>query len=61
MELRFFRCDTCTRLDEHRLLMKRQSCVCGGRRVRPTLATLIELVWFVVRHPSYLVKALRGE
>jgi hypothetical protein len=61
MDLNFYRCDTCTRLHEERVLMKRGSCTCGGKRVNPVCATLIELTWYIVCHPSYLVKALRGE
>lgn len=61
MNLEFYRCDTCTRLAEIRILMKRGKCVCGGVKVKPTIATLTELVIFVLRNPSYLIQALRGQ
>lgn len=61
MNLQFYRCDVCHRLEEGRVLLTAGSCRCGGRRIKPVIATLVELVMYVIWHPSYLVKAVRGE
>lgn len=54
MEVKFFRCYFCGRTDEDRILRARFGCVCGGKRVVPTRLTVLELVWYLVKHPSYI-------
>jgi hypothetical protein len=61
MELRFYRCVLCNRLEEERRLTSIGKCVCMSRKFSPVLATLLEATWFIIVHPSYLIRALRGE
>jgi hypothetical protein len=61
MDIRFYRCMACHQPDEYNLLMKRHSCRCGAKKVSPTVASTSELIWFIIKHPSYLIKALKGE
>lgn len=61
MDLSFYSCDNCSRVMEWRILQKQEKCTCNGRRVKPVVLTVLELFWFLVRNPSYIVLALRGE
>jgi len=61
MEVEFYRCYNCGRMEEKRILLKRPGCTCGAMRVRPTIATRLELLWFAITHPSYIVKDIVGE
>lgn len=56
----FYRCDSCKRVDEIKLLISKHGCVCGSKRVRPTRLTKWGIFMFVLKHPSYLIKALFG-
>jgi hypothetical protein len=58
MELQFYRCDACKKLDEYRGLIKREKCACGNRRVRPTKINIYRLWLFLLCHPSYFILAL---
>lgn len=61
MEVKFYRCLMCKRLDEERNLLKSGQCICGNRRFGPTYATVLELILFVLCNPTYLLKALKGD
>lgn len=61
MILEFYRCFSCKRLDEKRRMLARHGCVCGVRKFNPSRATAMELAIFLVKHPGYLINALRGK
>jgi hypothetical protein len=61
MELKFYRCFLCKRLEEHKRLTSIGKCACMSRKFSPVYATLLEVILFVIAHPSYLIRALRGE
>ena len=61
MDVKFYRCLLCKRLDEERNLLKSGKCKCGNRRFGPTYATPVELILFVLCNPVYLLKALKGD
>jgi hypothetical protein len=61
MEIRFYRCVSCQRLDELNRLLQRHKCLCGATKVTGSYASPIELGWFLIKHPSYLYKAFKGE
>ena len=61
MNLIFYRCDACHRLTEQRIVFRTGRCRCGGRRINSVRLSWLELYWFILWHPSYLVQALRGE
>ena len=61
MEIKFYHCSSCHRLDEYNRLMANKGCICGAMRVQPAHASTGDLIWFCIKHPSYLIKALKGE
>lgn len=60
MEVSFYRCYECKRLDEIQMLLARHKCICGSRKFNPSQATRLEILWFVIKNPRYLVMALKG-
>jgi hypothetical protein len=61
MNLVFYRCSLCKRLDEYKRIISSGKCACTSRRFNPVYATALEVTLFVIAHPSYLIRALRGE
>ena len=61
MNLAFYRCYSCKRLNEVKIMLKEVGCVCGSRKFQPSRATFFDMLFFIVKNPSYLLRALAGE
>jgi len=61
MLISFIRCYYCGKVDEKERILARSCCTCSSRRMTETTLTTFQLYWFILWHPSYLIKALKEE
>lgn len=61
MIIDFFRCIACHELSERRELSATGGCSCGAKRFSPVRLGYLGMLLWVIRHPRYVLRALRGE
>lgn len=61
MIVNFYGCRSCGKIFEEQILIQRTTCGCGSGRFSPTYLGPLALTWYIVKHPSYFIRALRGE
>jgi hypothetical protein len=60
MEIEFFGCHSCGKVDERRNWIKNIVCPnCGSKRVHPVYLSTFRLLLFILTHPSYIFQAIK--